>query len=71
MVIPHFFDGNDIVYSPTDIELALEEVGDIDAELEAGVSDSMRRELIRQKRQIIKEIAAGRRLPLEDEDEPD
>lgn len=69
MHIPHYSEGGDIVLSPNDIELALAEVSDIDAELEAGVSAGMRRELIRQKRQILKEIAAGRRLPLDDDDE--
>lgn len=67
MDIPHYLDGNNIVLTPNDIELALEEVRDIDAELEAGVTCGMRRELIRQKRQILKEISAGRRLPLDDE----
>jgi len=68
MDIPHYLDGNNIILSANDMELALEEVSDIDAELDAGVSSGMRRELTRQKRQILKEISAGRRLPLEEED---
>jgi len=61
-------DGGIITYSPEDKVAIAEEIMLIDTELAGPCPDPVRKELTRQRRQLVAELGAGHFLPMPEDD---
>lgn len=60
-------DGDGIMFSSEDREAIQEEITFIDTELAGSCTETVRNELMRQRRQLAAELAAGHFLPMLEE----